>query len=414
MSTPSIMKTSEEVAADVLALPGFQEGIKNLKTTSEMNDFLKKLIAPTLQTILEGELDHHLGYKKHDYKGRGTGNSRNGHYEKTIKGVNGEATIEVPRDRNSTFAPQVLRKYETIDNDLEERTVSMYAKGMTTRDITAHLADMYGVEVSDPMISTITDKVLPLVQEWQSRPLETLYAFLYLDGIVYKVKDNGRIVNKAVYVAMGIDKDGHKEVLGLWVGESEGAKFWMGVMSDLKNRGVQDLLFASIDGLSGFSEAIKAVFPDTIVQRCIVHQIRNSLKYVPHKDKKAFAASLKTIYTATTEEAGYTALQQVKKEWSQYAIYLQRWESNWAELSPFYQYAPAIRRILYTTNPIESLNRQFRKVTKSTTIFPHDEALMKLLWLAQRDIAKKWIYSIKDWGLIVSQLAVMFPERLRI
>jgi putative transposase len=407
-----LKKSSEEVAADIFALPGFQEGIKNLKTTSEMNDFLKKLIAPTLQTILEGELDHHLGYKKHDYKGRGTGNSRNGYYEKTIKGVNGTASVEVPRDRNSTFTPQALRKYETIDNDLEERTVSMYAKGMTTRDIAAHLADMYGVEVSDPMISTITDKVLPLVQEWQSRPLEQLYTFLYLDGIVYKVRDNGKIVNKAVYVALGIDAEGMKDVLGIWVGESEGAKFWMSVMTDLKNRGVQDILFASVDGLNGFSDAIHAVFPDTIVQRCIVHQIRNTLKYVPHKDKKAFAQSLKTIYTATTEDAGYSTLQDVKRDWPQYIAYLQGWENNWKELSPFFAYAPAIRRILYTTNPIESLNRQFRKVTKTTTIFPHDESLMKLLWLAQRDIARKWSMPQRQWGEIISQLSVLFPEKI--
>jgi transposase-like protein len=253
---------------------------------------------------------------------------------------------------------------------------------MTTRDIALHLADMYGVDVSDPMISTITDKVLPLVSEWQSRPLESLYCFLYLDGIVFKVRDNSTIVNKAVYVVIGIAEDGKKDVLGLWIGEAEGAKFWMSVMTDLKNRGVQDMLFASIDGLTGFSEAVKAVFPDVIIQRCIVHQIRNTLKYVPYKDKKAFAASLRAIYTAATEEAGYDALQDVKVQWPQYAAYLKSWEHNWIELSPFYQYAPAIRRILYTTNPIESLNRQFRKVTKSTTIFPHDQALLKLLWLA--------------------------------
>jgi putative transposase len=409
-----VKKTSSDIAAEVFTSDYYQEGIKNLKTTSEMNEFLKQLIAPTLQTILEGELDHHLGYKKHEYQGRGTGNSRNGHYEKTLKGVNGTATVEIPRDRNGTFNPQAVRKYDTIDNDLEERTVSMYAKGMTTRDIAAHLADMYGVEVSDPMISTITDKVLPLVSEWQHRPLEATYCFLYLDGIVYKVRDNGKIVNKTVYVVLGITTEGMKDVLGLWIGEAEGAKFWMSVMTDLKNRGVHDILFASVDGLAGFSEAIKALFPDCIVQRCIVHQIRNTLKYVPHKDKKAFAQALKTIYTAATEEAGYQALQGVKEHWPQYAVYLQSWETNWIELSPFFQYAPAIRRILYTTNPIESLNRQFRKVTKSTTIFPHDESLMKLLWLAQRDIVKKWSIAQKNWGEIISQLAVLFPERIRL
>jgi putative transposase len=406
--------TVDDIVTNVLAMKEYQEGVKNLATTSEMNEFLKKLVAPTLQTMLEAELDHHLGYQKHDPAGNNSGNSRNGSYEKTLKGVSGTARIDIPRDRNSTFKPQALRKYETIDNDLEERTVSMYAKGMTTRDIAAHLTDMYGVEVSDPMISTITDKVLPLVTEWQSRPLESLYAFLYLDGIVYKVRDNGKIVNKAVYVVLGIDKDGMKDVLGVWIGEAEGAKFWMQVMTDLKNRGVEDILFASIDGLEGFSEAIHAVFPDTIVQRCIVHQIRNTLKYIPHKDKKAFATALKSIYTATTEEVGYQALEDLKAEWPQYAIYLQSWENHWKELSPFFAYAPAIRRILYTTNPIESLNRQFRKVTKSTTIFPHDEALMKLLWLAQRDITRKWSIPQRQWGEIISQLSILFPEKIRL
>jgi putative transposase len=410
----STKKTPTDVAKDIVALRAFQDGLKNFTTTTEMNEFLKQLVAPTLQTMLEAELDHHLGYKKNDPVGNNSGNSRNGHYEKTLKGTNGTVAIDVPRDRNATFKPQAVRKFETIDNDLEERTVSMYAKGMTTRDIATHLADMYGVAVSDPMISTITDKVLPLVNEWQHRPLERMYPFLYLDGIVYKVRDNGKIVNKAVYVALGIDKEGMKDVLGIWIGESEGAKFWMSVVTDLKNRGVGDILFASIDGLEGFSEAIHAVFPDTIVQRCIVHQIRNTLKYVPHKNKKAFAMALKSIYTAVTEEAGYQALQDLKAEWPQYAIYLQSWENNWKELSPFFAYAPAIRRILYTTNPIESLNRQFRKVTKSTTIFPHDEALMKLLWLAQRDIVRKWSMQQRNWGEIISQLSILFPEKIRL
>jgi transposase-like protein len=407
-------KTGEEVAAEVFALPGFQEGIKNLKTTSELNSFLKQLVAPALQKILEGELDHHLGYKKHEYAGRGSGNNRNGHYEKTFKGTSGPVTIDVPRDRNGTFAPQAVRKYETIDNDLEERTVSMYAKGMTTRDIAAHLADMYGVEVSDPMISTITDKVLPLVTEWQHRPLERLYAFVYLDGIVFKVRDNGKIVNKSAYIALGITEDGMKEVLGIWIGEAEGAKFWMSVLTEIQNRGVRDVLFACIDGLSGFGDAIRAVFPECRVQQCIVHQIRNTLKYVPYKDKKAFAQALKAIYRAPTEEAGYAALQDVKEQWPQYAAYLKSWETKWAELSPFFSYPEPIRRIMYTTNAIEGLNRQFRKVTKSTTIFPHDEALLKLLWLAQRDIAKKWSMTLQHWGEIISQLAILFPEKVRL
>jgi putative transposase len=414
MALPS--KTSDNpgkaLAEKVLASGEFEEDVKHIKTTAQLHEYVKSLVGPTLEKILQAELSHHLGYEKYESIGRNLGNSRNGAYPKTINTNSGGINIEVPRDRDSTYEPKIIPKGKITDNEFEDKIISMYAKGMSTRDINEHVADMYGADMSDPMVSMITDKVLPLIIEWQSRPLESLYCFLYLDGIVYKVRDNGKIVNKTVYVVMGIDKQGHKDVLGLWIAGTEGSKFWMSVLTEIKNRGVKDVLFASIDGLSGFSEAIKAVFPDCNIQRCIVHQIRNTLKYIPHKDMKAFAGALKTIYTASTEEAGYEALLQLKEDWPQYAVYLKSWETNWSDLSTFYSYSPEIRRILYTTNPIESLNRQFRKVTKTTTIFPTDQSVLKLLWLAQRDIVKKWTLPIQNWGQILAQLSVLFPEKI--
>jgi putative transposase len=411
------MKTKTQgaqIAEHILASEAFDEEVRNFKSTKDLHNFIKSLVGPAMERILEGELEHYLGYKKHDPKGNNSGNSRNGSYPKTITSSVGPIEIAAPRDRNATFEPHIIPKGRTSDNEFEEKIISMYAKGMSVRDINTHVKDMYGAEISDAMISMITDKVVPLVSEWQNRPLEELYCFLYLDGIVYKVRDNGKIVNKCVYVVMGITKAGQKDVLGLWVGENEGAKFWMSVLTEIKNRGVKDVLFASIDGLNGFGEAIKALFPDTKIQSCIVHQIRNTLKYIPSKDMKAFAQALKSIYTAPTEEAGYDALQDVKKEWPQYEAYLNSWEAKWSELSTFFAYPEEIRRILYTTNPIESLNRQFRKVTKTTTIFPTDQSLMKLLWLAQRDITKKWSMPIHNWGKIYAQLLVLFPEKISI
>jgi putative transposase len=388
--------------------------IKQCKSLKDVTNLARDLIAPTLQNIMESELEDHLGYKKYDFVGRGSGNSRNGRSEKTLKTSFGPAKLSVPRDRNSSFQPKIVKKYETVDNEIEERIISMYGKGVTTRDIESHMADIYGIDASPAMISMITDKVLPLVSEWQARPLSSLYAFVYLDGMVFKVKDSGRIVNKTAYIVMGINIEGKKEVLGIWIGETEGAKFWMGVLSELKNRGVKDIIIASVDGLTGFPDAIKAVFPDSEVQLCIVHQIRNTLKYVSHKHKKAFASDLRSIYTAPTEDAGLSALEKVKENWPHYILHLRSWEKKWTEIAPFFKYPEEIRHIMYTTNAIESLNRQFRKVTKTTSIFPHEEALGKLLWLAQRDASRKWIYPVKNWGSIISQLAILYPERVRL
>jgi len=408
------MNNNKKDTPHIITGEEYEERIKHLKDFNDVTNFAKELIAPTLQKMLEAELDNHLGYQKHEYHGRGTGNSRNGSSTKKLKTSFGQTNLSVPRDRSGTFEPLVVKKHETMQSDIEERIISMYAKGLTTRDISNYMQDIYGVEISAGMISNITEKILPLITEWQSRPLESIYPFISLDGIYYKVRDGGRIVNRTAYVVLGTNIDGYKDILGIWVGESEGSKFWLAILNELKNRGVNEILIASIDGLKGFNDAIKTIFPETQVQRCIVHQIRHTMKYVPHKHKKSFAADLKTIYTAPTEEAGLEAITELKKKWPDYSLYLKSWEDNWPELSPLYQYPAEIKKIMYTTNQIESVNRQFRKVTKTTSVFPHDEALIKLLWLAQRDITKKWTSAVHNWGVIISQLALIFPEKIKI
>lgn len=393
---------------------GVEIQMSDMRNMKDVMSLAKELIAPTLQSMLEAEMTEHIGYEKYDPKGRNSGNSRNGHSEKTLKTSFGPATLEIPRDRNGSFEPVAVRKYETIDNDVEQRIISMYAKGLTTRDIQSHMQEIYGIDVSPAMVSTITDKVMPLVQEWQARPLSPVYVVLYLDGIHFKIRDAGRIVNKCCYTVLGITSEGMREILGLWISEHESAKFWLGVLTEIKNRGVRDILITCIDGLAGFSDAIKTVFPHTEIQQCIVHMIRNTIKYVPHKDKETFCADIRKIYTAPTEESGFQALQYVKDQWPSYAPHLKSWEAKWHELSPMFQYPDTIRKIIYTTNTIENLHRQLRKVTKTTTIFPHDEALQKLLWLAQHDIAKHWTQPIPNWGIMITQLAIMYPERIKL
>lgn len=397
----------------ILSYEEFTERTKNLRTLSDVTSFLKNLIAPTIQTMLEAEMDLHLGYPKKHPAGNLSGNSRNGHSEKTVKTeVGGSVRIQIPRDRNGDFTPVAIKKYESIESSIEERIVSMYAKGMTTRDINAHMKDIYGVDVSADMVSAITDKVMPLVKEWQSRPLCPLYTIVYLDAVHFKVREGGRIISKAAYIMLGVNMLGMKEILGIWIGENEGAKYWLGLLNEIKNRGVEDILICCIDGLTGFSEAIKSVFAKTEIQRCVVHQIRNTLRYVSWRDRRNFCQDLKAIYQAPTEAAGYEALQKMKETWSQYRLSLESWEKNWSELSTFFVYPEEVRKIIYTTNSIEGLNRQLRKVTKTTSIFPHDDSLAKLLWLAQNDITKKWNMPIQNWGQIVHQFAIMFPERI--
>jgi transposase-like protein len=392
----------------------YTKKVNSLKTMSDVSNFAKELIGPTLQAMLEAEMSHHLGYEKHSSSGNNTGNNRNGYSPKTVKTNFGEAGLKIPRDRKGAFDPIAVKKYQTVESDVEEKIVSMYAKGMTTRDINEHLEDIYGVHVSAAMISTITDKVLPLVTEWQSRPLDEVYAIIYLDGIHFKIRDSGRIINKCCYTILGITRDGQKELLGLWVGQTEGAKFWLQLLNEIQSRGVKDILIACVDGLPGFKEAINTVFPDCQVQQCIIHQVRNTIRYIPHKHRKRFCQQLREVYSAPTEQAGLQALEQMKQDWPQYASYLKSWEVKWDELAVFFQYPDVVRKLIYTNNAIESVHRQLRKVTKTTTIFPHEEALTKLLWLAQRDISKRWTSPIRNWGEIMAQLVIIFPERIKL
>jgi transposase-like protein len=381
---------------------------------SDVTNFAKELIGPTLQAMLEAEMTNHLGYEKNSIQGNNSGNSRNGYSDKLVKTSFGEEPLKIPRDRNGDFEPLAVKKYQTVESDVEEKIISMYAKGLTTRDINDYLKDIYGIQVSPSMVSSITEKVMPLITDWQTRPLQDLYAIIYLDGIHFKVRDSGRIINRCGYTVLGVNQEGCKELLGIWVGENEGAKFWLGVLNELRSRGVKDILISCVDGLAGFKEAINTVFPEAQVQQCIIHQVRNTFKYVSHKDRKQFCKDLKSIYASPTEEAGLLALDNVKQKWPQYAIYLKSWEAKRDELSVFFQYSEPIKRLIYTNNSIESLHRQFRKVTKTTSVFPHEESLIKLLFLAQRDITKKWTMPIKNWSEIIAQLSLIFPERIKL
>lgn len=364
------------------------------KSAKDVQETLKDLFADKLKEMLEAELDEHLGYSKYDYKS--TSNSRNGRSSKKVILNLGEFQLDVPRDRNSSFKPEVVKKNQTDISGIEDQVISMYAKGMTTRDIATHLENIYGFEASPTLISGITDKITPIAKEWQSRPLESVYPIIFMDAIHYKVKQDNRIINKAAYAVIGINLDGIKEVLGIWIGANETSKYWLLVLNELKNRGVNYILIACVDGLNGFNYAIKAIYPRTEIQRCIIHQIRNSSKYISYKDLKKFNADLKLVYTAVTEDAALAELDRFEEKWGdKYLIAIRSWRSNWEELSTFFKYPPEIRKIIYTTNTMESYNRQLRKVTKSKSIFPSDDALLKTLYLATMDISKKWTQAIR-------------------
>jgi len=380
----------------------------------EVHTLLKDVISSFMENGLESELDEELGYSKYDYRNKSTENSRNGHSKKTIKTSFGEAEIDIPRDRSGEFEPQLIRKNQTtISQDIEEKILSMYAKGMSTNDIDAHIRDIYGLEVSDSTVSRITDKILPIVREWQQRPLETVYAVVFLDAIHYNVRSEGQIVKKAVYIAIGINTDGMKDVLGMWVGENESAKYWLNVLNSLKNRGLEDILIASTDNLVGFSAAINAVYPKTEIQNCIVHQIRNSAKYVSYKDLKTLMADLKAIYGAVDEPSAINALEAFEEKWNaKYPKISKSWRENWANLSTYFKYPEEIRKIIYTTNTIEGFNHQLRKVTKAKSVFPTDDSLLKILYLAMIDITKKWTGKRADWTKIRAELDIYFEGRL--
>lgn len=388
--------------------------LANVGSMDDIQELFKDTIAEFMENGLEAELDDQLGYSRYDYKNKDTDNSRNGYSSKTLRTSFGDVEVSVPRDRKSEFDPKVLRKNQaSISQDIEEKILSMYAKGMTTGDIEAHIQDIYGVDVSDTTVSRITDKILPVAKEWQQRPLESIYAVVFLDAIHYHVRSEGQIVKKAVYIAIGIDLDGHKDVLGMWVGENESAKFWATVLSSLKNRGVEDIFIACTDNLTGFSAAIEAVYPKTEIQNCIIHQLRNSSKYVSYKDLKALMADLKAVYAAVDEPAALDALDTFAEHWDKkYPKISQSWRDNWANLSTYFKFPQALRRLIYTTNTIEGFNRQLRKVTKSKSVFPTDDSLFKMLYLAMIDITKKWTGRKQDWSMIHAQLAIYFEDRM--
>lgn len=383
-----------------------------LVTAQDAQNALKELFAETLQEMLEAELDTHLGYEKHEVKAKMTPNSRNGKSKKTVVSEYGEQEITVPRDRLGEFEPMVVQKHQKNVTGIEDQIIALYAKGVSTREIQDHLQNLYGIEVSPTLISNVTNKIVPLIKEWQNRPLQGVYAVVYMDAIHFKVKQDGAIVNKAAYMVIGIDLDGNKDVLGMWIGENESSKFWLSVLNDLRNRGVQDILIICVDNLSGFSEAIAACYPKTEIQKCIIHQIRNSTRYVSYKDLKKVTADLKPIYKAATEEGALLELDRFEEVWgAKYPLIVRSWRSNWEELSTFFKYPPEIRKLIYTTNMIESYHRQLRKVTKGKSIFPTDEALLKMLYLATMDVTRKWTGRVQNWGQILLQLSVFFPDR---
>lgn len=385
-----------------------------VKDGKDVNSIMREMMSVILEGALDGELEEDLGYSKYDYKNKDTGNSRNGYSKKTMHTSYGDMELDIPRDRNGEFEPQVIKKYQnSISQDMEEKIISMYAKGMTTADIESHLNELYGIDVSDSTISRITDKILPVVKEWQERPLEEVYAVVYLDAIHFHVRSEGRIVKKAVYIALGLDLDGKRDILGMYVGENESAKFWLSILNGLKNRGVKDILIACIDGLAGFVQAISAVFPDTEIQHCIIHQIRNTTRFVSYKDLKELMADLKRVYTAPTEDTARLELDVFAEKWDdKYPTISKSWNEHWATLSTYFKYPSEVRKIIYTTNTVEGFNRQLRKVTKNKSVFPSDDSLLKMLYLAAMDITRKWTGHRQDWGKIRAQLVIYFEDRL--
>ena len=392
------------------------ELIKDYKKPEDLigeTGLLKQLTKALIERALDAELTQHLGYEKHDPAGYHSGNSRNGASAKTVQGEFGEITIETPRDRNASFEPQILKKHQKRFDGFDDKIPSMYARGMTTREIQGHLEEMYGVEVSPTLISEVTDGVMEEVKAWQNRPLEPLYAIVYLDALYVKMRHEGRVENRAVYVCIGVDMDGRKDVLGLWTSGNEGAKFWLGVLTELKNRGVRDVLIACVDGLKGFPQAIESVFPETRVQLCIVHLVRASLNYVNWKERKQVAADLKLIYRAATEAQAEQELKEFTAKWgSKYQAIGRLWKENWARVIPFFEFPAEVRRVIYTTNAVESLHMSLRKIIKTRGSFPSEEAAMKLLYLALRNVIAKW-ETIQHWKAALNHFQILWGERIQ-
>lgn len=385
----------------------------NFTNVADVYEYLKEGFKDILQELMEAEMDATLGYGKNKKGDVISTNKRNGYSTKTLKSQYGEFPIEIPRDRNGEFEPKLIPKYQRDISGIEEKVISLYARGMSTRDIHDQLQDLYGIELSAEMVSKITDKLLPEIKEWQSRPLNPVYPFVFMDCIHYKIREDGRILSRAAYVIMGVTVDGYKDILSITVGANETSKFWLGMLNDLKNRGIKDVLFFCVDGLAGFKEAIHAVFPEAQIQRCVIHMLRNSFKYVSYKDLKKFASDFKNVYNASTETAALAELETIKETWGKkYPYAISNWENNWEDVSSFFQFSDEIRRIMYTTNIIEGLNRQYRKVTKTKSVFPSDTSLEKMLYLASRNITQKWTQRYRNWDQVLSQLIILYDERL--
>lgn len=383
------------------------------ETTGDIQAKLKKLFAGTIEQMLEVEMDEHLGYAKNSVLGNNSGNSRNGYGKKTISSDYGDCEIAVPRDRNGEFEPKVIEKRQTRTNEIEQKIMAMYSKGMSQRDIEDTLREIYGSDISQSMISKITDRILPEVNDWQNRPLDKIYPVIFFDGIVFNSKKDNKIVSKCVYSVLGINMDGQKEILGMWISENESASFYASICADLKNRGVSDIFIACHDNLTGLNEAIKSIFPKVKNQLCIVHQIRNSCKFVPYKDRKAVCADLKKIYGAVNLDDAEFALEEFRENWDKkYPNILKSWDKNWTELTAFFEFPQEIRRIIYTTNTVESYHRMVRKFTKSKAIFPTDDSMRKVVYMSVREISKKWTMPVRDWGLAYAQFVIFFEDRL--
>lgn len=383
----------------------------DIQTAEDIQDALKDLLGGTIKEMMEAEMDNHLGYEKSQRSD--SDDYRNGYKEKQVNSSYGSMKIEVPQDRKSTFEPQIVKKRQKDISDIDQKIISMYAKGMTTRQISDTIEDIYGFETSEGFISDVTDKILPQIEDWQNRPLDDVYPIIYIDAIHYSVRDNGIIRKLAAYVILGINKDGIKEVLSITVSENESSKYWLSVLNELKNRGVKDILIICADGLTGIKEAIAAAFPKTEYQRCIVHQVRNTLKYVPDKDRKAFAADLKTIYHASDEEKARQALDRVCAKWTEkYPNSMKRWYDNWDAVTPIFKFSPDVRKVIYTTNAIESLNSTYRRLNRQRSVFPSDTALLKALYLATFEATKKWTSTIRNWGQVYGELSIMYEGRL--
>ena len=389
------------------------KGYKNPEDLIGEEGLLKQLTKALLERAMSAELTHELGYEKHDKAAKETRNRRNGSTPKVVASKHGEMRLEVPRDREGGFEPQIIRKHQRRFDGFDNLILSLYSRGLTTREIQSHIEEIYGVEVSPDLVSTVTSAVEEKVREWQQRPLDAVYPILYLDALRVKMRSDGRVQNRCVYIAVGVNLEGRKETLGLWSAENEGAKFWLSVLTELGNRGVKDILIACVDGLKGFPEAIESVFPKTIVQICIVHQIRNSLNFVSYKDRKAVAADLKPVYTAATAEEALSQLELFAEKWDRkYPLIAKSWKANWLRIEPMFQFPAEIRRAIYTTNVIESINMSLRKITKTRAAFPSEDAAFKLIWLGLQNIEKKWTMPIRDWRLALQQFAIIFEGRL--